>query len=207
MSSAGASGGNSGVTEAKVVVIGDGAVGKTCLLLSYTQNTFSDTYVATVFDNYESLQVVDGKTVKLQLWDTAGQEDYDRLRSLSFSETDVFLICFSVIDENSFKNIETRWIPEISEYVKDTPVVLVGTKGDYRASPPDDVTLITKEQAEEMAKKLKLYEYVECSAKTQENLSNVFSAAAKAALEKASGGTKGGGDKKESGGNCSCELL
>ncbi|KAK2950507.1 putative Cell division control protein 42 like protein [Blattamonas nauphoetae] len=108
MSSAGASGGNSGVTEAKVVVIGDGAVGKTCLLLSYTQNTFSDTYVATVFDNYESLQVVDGKTVKLQLWDTAGQEDYDRLRSLSFSETDVFLICFSVIDENSFKNIETR---------------------------------------------------------------------------------------------------
>ena len=97
----------------KCVVVGDGAVGKTSLLMSYGKNSFPVEYVPTVFDNYSVTVDVDHKTIVLSLWDTAGQEDYDRLRPLSYPGTDVFIVCYSMVDPESFKNVKKKWIKEL----------------------------------------------------------------------------------------------
>lgn len=173
----------------KLVIVGDGTVGKTSMLISYTTNTFPEEYLPTVFDNYTSTVVVDNITVSLGLWDTAGQEDYDRLRPLSYPQTNVFLVCYSVISPSTYTNITNKWIPEIRHHCPDTPIVLCGTKIDLR---DDSSTLqnlqkqnlvpIRREQGLKMAKKIKAYAYVECSALTQKGLHSVFEEAIRAVL-------------------------
>jgi Ras-related C3 botulinum toxin substrate 1 len=173
----------------KLVIVGDGTVGKTSMLISYTTNTFPEEYLPTVFDNYTSTVVVDNITVSLGLWDTAGQEDYDRLRPLSYPQTNVFLVCFSVISPSTYTNVANKWIPEIRHHCPDTPIVLCGTKIDLR----DDTNTINqlqkqaqqpirREQGIKLAKKIKAYAYVECSALTQKGLHQVFEEAIRAVL-------------------------
>lgn len=174
----------------KCVVVGDGAVGKTCLLISYTTNKFPSEYVPTVFDNYAVTVMIGGEPYTLGLFDTAGQEDYDRLRPLSYPQTDVFLVCFSVVSPASFENIKEKWVPEISHHCPGKPFLLVGTQSDLR----DDVKTmeslskakqrpISTEAADRLAKDMKAIKYVECSALTQKGLKNVFDEAIIAALE------------------------
>ena len=82
------------------------------------------------FDNYSAPMVCDGVPVSLGLWDTAGQEDYDRLRPLSYPQTDVFLICFSVVSPSSFENVTSKWCPEIKHHCPDAPILLIGKLSD-----------------------------------------------------------------------------
>jgi len=175
--------------DIKLMVVGDGSVGKTCLLISYTTNSFPGEYVPTVFDNYNANAIVEGNPVKLGLWDTAGSEEYDTLRPLSYPGTDVFLICFSIFSPESFESVTKKWYPEISEHAPDTPIILVGTKLDLRGKPEAIQSLkensqepISTKKGEELAKKVGAKRYLECSALTQEGLAKVFEEAVKVIL-------------------------
>jgi len=174
----------------KCVVVGDGAVGKTCLLISYTTNKFPSEYVPTVFDNYAVTVMIGEEPYTLGLFDTAGQEDYDRLRPLSYPQTDVFLVCFSVISPASFENVREKWLLEVCHHCPMVPCIIVGTQVDLRNdnasqknSNGQEKKYITQLQGEKLAKELGAVKYVECSALTQKGLKNVFDEAIVAALE------------------------
>jgi len=198
--------------DIKVMVVGDGAVGKTCLLISYTTNSFPGEYVPTVFDNYNANAMVDGIPVNLGLWDTAGSDEYNTLRPLSYPGTDVFIICFSVFAPLSFEAVIKKWFPEIRQHM-DTkpPIILVGTKVDLRgkASAVEQLRAngespITPEMGEQMRAEIGAYKYVECSALTQEGLAQLFEEAIRVVLfppakdeEKPAVVAKGGKDKEK----------
>lgn len=126
------------------------------------------------------------KQYTLGLFDTAGQEDYDRLRPLSYPQTDVFLICFSIASPASFENVREKWFHEISHHCPGAPCLIVGTQVDLRDDPKQvermmasqrggrAAGLITQEQGERLARELGGRKYVECSALTQKGLKNVF---------------------------------
>lgn len=133
------------------------------------------------FDNYSASVMVDGRPISLGLWDTAGQEDYDRLRPLSYPQTDVFLICFSIVSPPSFDNVKAKWYPEIEHHAPGVPIILVGTKLDLREDRATAEALRAKkmepvsyEQALAVAKEIRAHKYLECSALTQRNLKSVF---------------------------------
>ncbi|KAL5057661.1 hypothetical protein RYX36_029265, partial [Vicia faba] len=86
-------------------------------------NTFPTDYVPTVFDNFSANVVVNGSTVNLGLWDTAGQEDYNRLRPLSYRGADVFILAFSLISKASYENVSKKWIPELKHYAPGVPII------------------------------------------------------------------------------------
>ncbi|XP_067950706.1 cdc42 homolog [Watersipora subatra] len=173
----------------KCVVVGDGAVGKTSLLISYATNEFYDKYIPTLFDNYTVTVMIGEEPYTLELCDTAGQEDYDRLRPLAYPQTNVFLVCFSVVLPSSFENVKERWILELLHHCQQTPFLLVGTQCDLRNDNAVIAQLQTTfekpvsfEHGNKLAKELRAVKFVECSALTQEGIKNVFDEAIRATL-------------------------
>ncbi|KDR71760.1 hypothetical protein GALMADRAFT_253509 [Galerina marginata CBS 339.88] len=167
----------------KLVVVGDGGCGKTCLLIVYAENRFPEAYIPTVFENYVTLVQHDSKLIEVALWDTAGQEEYDRLRPLSYPESDVILIVFSVDFPTSLANVLDKWYPEVSHFCPSTPLLLIGTKTDLRSDSTTTRMLsaqgqvpITPEQGAAVAKDIGAG-YRECSAKTGKGVKEVFDTA------------------------------
>jgi Ras-related C3 botulinum toxin substrate 1 len=153
-------------------MVGDGGVGKTSFYIAYTVNQFPEDYTPTVFDEYSANVMVDGKPVSMGLWDTAGQSDYDRLRPLSYPQTNVFIVAYSVASPTSFENVVAKWIPEITQHCPDTPFVLFATKTDLRedeqtinALAEKGQSCVTTEQGQELSRQIGAAAFFEVSAK------------------------------------------
>lgn len=172
------------------MLVGDPAVGKTSMVVSYTSNGYPAEYKQTGFDVFSGHVQVEGSPVKVQLLDTAGQEEFDEFRALSYGQTDVFLLCFSVVNPTSYHNITKKWIPEIRAYNPSAPIVLVGTQSDLLLDvnvlinlDRSNVTPVLSSRAKNMADKVRATDYVECSSLTQKNLKEAFDAAIFAAIK------------------------
>ncbi|KAL7673193.1 hypothetical protein ACOME3_008061 [Neoechinorhynchus agilis] len=181
----------------KLVIVGDGACGKTCLLIVFSKDQFPEVYVPTVFENYVTAAIfihsLLTKKVELALWDTAGQEDYDRLRPLSYPDTDVILMSFAIDSPDSLENISEKWTPEVKHFCPNVPIILVGNKKDLRNDESTKKELmkmkqepVRPEDGRAVAEKINAYAYLECSAKTKEGVREVFEAATRAAISRKS---------------------
>ncbi|CAG0903380.1 unnamed protein product, partial [Cyprideis torosa] len=147
------------VRDVKIVTIGDATVGKTCMLITYSTNQFPDFYKVTVFDSYAVSVAIGDREFQLNLYDTAGQEEYKALSAISYNGAHIFLVCFSVfplrmpgqigclkfcfnvqmfpsywfqVSPVSIENVRANWVPQIQLQCPDVPFLLVGTQIDLR---------------------------------------------------------------------------
>jgi Ras-related C3 botulinum toxin substrate 1 len=177
--------------EIECVVVGDGWVGKTCMLIACSTSECPGGYDPTTIFNKFTIHVTvdESRMITLQLYDMPGPEDYDRLRPFAYSShTDVVLVCFSLSNEASYKNVRERWIGEVAEHCPNAPIILVGTKLDLRdengskksdgeqeaANEKKQLALISYQRGCKMARKIKAVRYLECSALTHNGLKQVI---------------------------------
>lgn len=165
-------------TVIKCVLVGDTGVGKTSLAARITSRKFKDEYIPTIFDNYAATVLLDQKPFHLSLFDTAGKEDYEKLRVISYLNCNVFLICFSAVDRDSLANVEKRWVPEIRHYLPNTPYILVCCKTDLRGTQNVDgvksFSEVSSNEASDVTDRCGASCYAECSSQTTDGISNVI---------------------------------
>jgi Ras-related protein Rab-1A len=188
----------------KLLLIGDSAVGKSCMLLRFADQTFTESYISTVGVDFKSRQIeLDGKRVKLQIWDTAGQERFRNVTSSYYRGAHGILVCYDITSRKSFGNI-AGWLADVERYAsEDIHLLLVGTKSDLeqqRQVPRDEA-----ERIAEFAENCK--GFMECSAKTGDNVENVFKALARmVAVDEAVGNVNPEGGRKNGRGQAEIYL-
>jgi len=187
------------------VLLGDGASGKTSLLNVFTRGYFPTVYEPTVFENYVHDIFVDNVHIELSLWDTAGQEEFDRLRSLSYDDTHAIMLCFSVDSKDSLENVESKWVGEIAENCQGVKLVLVALKCDLREQETEEgeaggevaqrekKEMISYNQGLEVARRIGAMRYLECSAMRNRGVNEAFTEAARVALAVKQNGGKDDG--------------
>lgn len=123
----------------KMVIVGDGSTGKTVLLYAYMKKQYDEQYIPTVLDTYHAEIKAKDKRVTLEIYDTAGQEDFAQIRTLIYPGTDVFIMCYSCVFRPSLVNVQKFWVPEtIKEVDPKTPIILVGNKLDLASEQPGE---------------------------------------------------------------------
>ena len=166
------------------IVIGDGYIGKSSLVKSFLEKAYKPACVPTVFDNFNTKVQFNDESYEFKIKDTSGQSEYNRLRSLAYSDASCILLCFSLADRNSFENIKQAWIQELHTYCPNKPYILVGLKKDLRHHQKTCTVLnsctqtpISYKEGADLAKRLRKFncrKYTECSALTCQGTSNVF---------------------------------
>ena len=154
----------------KIIIIGDSGVGKSCITNKATKNIFEENYHATVgFEFFNFNLKINGQVVKLQIWDTCGQELYRSLITNFYRNSSLAIIVYSVTSESSFQNIEL-WLRELrTQSSPDVKVFLIGNKIDL-----EEQRKISKEEGELFAKKNNLERFIETSAKSGFNIEKTF---------------------------------
>jgi len=191
--------------ELKIVLVGDSGVGKTQLIWKYG-NGATVTYhtIPSVMEPYTVNIKIDDTPVKLTIWDSAGREEYDRLRPLGYQNVDCFIACYSVDSKASLDSVKQRWVPEIhrccqdkktkekyrlEQLEEDIPIVLLGSKQDLRKSStqPNDDPFVSDKEAWEVGRSFKAAGHIICSSNGQKcdmDISNVFQTVAEIAWQK-----------------------
>uniref|UniRef100_A0A7S1TRZ4 Uncharacterized protein n=2 Tax=Phaeomonas parva TaxID=124430 RepID=A0A7S1TRZ4_9STRA len=153
----------------KLLLIGDSGVGKSCLLLRFADDTYTESYISTIGVDFKIRTIEqEGKTIKLQIWDTAGQERFRTITSSYYRGAHGIIVVYDVTDMESFNNVK-QWLHEIDRYASENVnKLLVGNKADL-----EDKRVVTTEAAQEFAESLGI-EFIETSAKDRLNVEEAF---------------------------------
>lgn len=165
-------------TTPKVTIIGGGNTGKTSLIHRFADNDFSASCDPTIFENRLITIEVENTLIELNVWDTAGQEVFDAIIPLTYANTNVGILCYSIADRYSFATIEEKWIKELRYHSSDSEIILVGTKSDLRKTD-NQKDCVTYEEGEDLAKNIGALAFLECSALEGKNCDKVFNFIAK----------------------------
>ncbi|CAH0553344.1 unnamed protein product [Brassicogethes aeneus] len=154
-----------------IVLVGDGFVGKTSIVNALTKKSFDVSSNPNIINETEVEIAELSSSIKFNMIDTAGQEEYDFARKESYEKANLFLLCFCVHDFNSFDNIRTKWAKELDLY-KNVPKILISTKCDEK-----EKDFIKRNEIEKLRRKINCVEYIESSAKTLEGIETILQTA------------------------------
>ncbi|KAI2621605.1 P-loop containing nucleoside triphosphate hydrolase protein [Hypoxylon sp. NC1633] len=176
-------------TRMRFVFVGDSGCGKSSFLLRYHLNIFNTIHVKTQYELFNKTVNVDGRDVDLELWDTSGDFGLHQLQRLSYLSWDAVFLCFSIDTPMRLANLQMRWIDEIRNYCPNAPVILLGLKKDTRIGSglwapmyPQMQARISATEGSSSANIMRAVKYIECSAKTGENVNRVFNEGIKLVL-------------------------
>ncbi|KAL3873241.1 hypothetical protein ACJMK2_036381 [Sinanodonta woodiana] len=159
-------------------LVGDGMVGKTSLARILMKKMLPEKYVATVFDNFTGSQWVAGDKHTVSMFDTTGQQEYEELRAFTYKESVVIVVCYSVVDRESFFSVREYWLPEIQKHIggeNKKPIILVATQTDLRNKNGCDIDKpVSTSEGEQLAKDIGAEEFIECSVVNKEGVSEVL---------------------------------
>lgn len=163
----------------KLLLVGDSGVGKSCLLLRFVEDKFNPSFITTIGIDFKIRTIeIDGKRIKLQVWDTAGQERFRTITTAYYRGATGIILVYDVTDERTFENVR-NWFQTVHQHANDdTQLILVGNKNDET-----DLRAVSFEQGESLAKELGI-PFLEASAKTNDNVDELFFKLARIIQEK-----------------------